>query len=85
VIANFESFSKFAEASLFDVVALATAVEVPAYVWPQTVDGRTRTCACADAASREDEISAAESRAMLSFALFVLDLPHILRNAIRVR
>jgi hypothetical protein len=36
-------------------------------------------------AIREVEISAAESRAMLIFALFVLNLPHILRNAIRVR
>jgi hypothetical protein len=85
VIANFESFSKFAEGKLFVVVALAPAAEVPAYVWPQTVAGRTRTCACADVAIREVEISAAESRAMLIFALFVLNLPHILRNAIRVR
>ena len=69
-----------------EVVMLATGTEFPAYVWPQTVEGRTRTCACADVASKEVEISAAESRAaMLNFALFVLNLPHILRNAIRVR
>ena len=85
MIENFESFSKFTEGKVFEVVALAPTAEVPAYVWPHTVDGRTRTCACADVATREVEISAAESRAMLIFALFVLNLPHILRNAIRVR
>ena len=84
-MANFESFSKFADGELFAVVALAAGAESPAKVWPHTVDGRTRTWACAVEASREVEINAAESSAMLKFALFVLDLPHILRNAIRVR
>ena len=84
-MANFESFSKFADGELFAVVAFAAGAELPANVWPHTVDGRTRTLACAVGASREVEINAAESSAMLKFALFVLDLPHILRNAIRVR
>jgi hypothetical protein len=85
VIANFETFSKFVKGALFEVVALAKVDEVPAYVWPQTVDGRIRTCACADVASKEFEMSTAESKAILIFALFVLNLPHILRNAIRMR
>ena len=84
-MANFEIFSKFAEGELFEVIALATGAELAAKIWPHTVDGRTRTWACAEGASREVEINAAESSAMLKFALFVLDLPHILRNAIRVR
>ena len=84
-MANFESFSKFADGELFAVVAFATGAELPANVWPHTVAGRTRTWACAEGANREVEINAAESSAMLKFAIFVLDLPHILRNAIRVR
>jgi len=42
-MANFESFSKFAEGEPFEVVALAAGTELPAKVWPHTVAGRTRT------------------------------------------
>jgi len=42
-MANFEIFSKFEEGELFEVIALATGVELPAKIWPHTVDGRTRT------------------------------------------
>jgi hypothetical protein len=42
-MANFESFSKFADGELFAVVAFAAGAELPANVWPHTVDGRTRT------------------------------------------
>jgi hypothetical protein len=40
-MANFETFSKFADGELFEVVALAAGAELLAYVWPHTVDGRT--------------------------------------------